>query len=125
MKRREFMMAVGGAAVWPLAARAQQPAKTWRIGVLETISPDLNAKNIEALKRGLRDVGYIENQNYLLEYRSADGDSERFPAFAEELVRLGAALTATRAPPAARAAKTATESTPIVMAAIGEPLGTG
>ena len=59
MKRREFMLAVGGAAVWPLAARAQQPAKTWRIGMLETISPDLNAKNIEALKRGLRDLGYV------------------------------------------------------------------
>jgi putative tryptophan/tyrosine transport system substrate-binding protein len=125
MKRREFMLAVGGAAVWPLAARAQQPAKAWRIGMLETISPDLNAKNIEALKRGLRDLGYVENQNYVLEYRSADGDSERFPAFADELVRLGVDLIVTRGTPAARAAKSATESIPIVMAAIGEPLGTG
>jgi ABC-type uncharacterized transport system substrate-binding protein len=125
MKRREFMLAVGGAAIWPLAARAQQPAKTWRIGVLETISPDLNAKNIEALKRGLRDLGYVENQNYVLEYRSADGDAERFPAFADELVRLGVDLIVTRGTPAARAAKNATESIPIVMAAIGEPLGMG
>jgi putative ABC transport system substrate-binding protein len=125
MKRREFMLAVGGSAVWPLAARAQQPAKIWRIGVLETISPDLNAKNVEALKRGLRDLGYIENQNYVLEYRSADGYSERFPAFADELVRLGVDLIVTRGTPAARAAKSATESIPIVMAAIGEPLGTG
>jgi putative ABC transport system substrate-binding protein len=124
MKRREFL-ALGGAALWPLAARAQQPAKVWRIGMLETISPDLNEKNIEALKRGLRDLGYVENQNYVLEYRSADGDSERFPAFAEELVRLRVDLIVTRGTPAARAAKSATESIPIVMAAIGEPLGTG
>jgi putative ABC transport system substrate-binding protein len=125
MKRREFILALGGAAAWPLAARAQQPGKTWRIGVLETVSPDLNAKNIEALKRGLRDLGYVENQNYVLEYRSADGDSDRFPAFAEELVRLRVDLIVTRGTPAARAAKSATESIPIVMAAIGEPLGTG
>ena len=126
MKRREFIAGLGGAAVaWPLAARAQQPGKTWRIGVLETVSPDLNAKNIEALKRGLRELGYVENQNYLLEYRSADGDGERFPAFADELVRLRVDLIVTRGTPAARAAKSATESIPVVMAAIGEPLGTG
>jgi putative ABC transport system substrate-binding protein len=125
MKRREFMLAIGGAVAGPLIARAQPTAKTWRIGVLETISPDLNAKNIEALKRGLRDLGYVENQNYVLEYRSADGDSERFPALADELVRLRVDLIVTRGTPAARAAKSATESIPIVMAAIGEPLGMG
>jgi putative tryptophan/tyrosine transport system substrate-binding protein len=125
MRRREFMTLFGGAAASSLAARAQQPAKTWRIGMLETVSPDLNAKNIEALKRGLRDLGYVENQNYALEYRSADGDSDRFPAFADELVRLRVDLIVTRGTPAARAAKSATESIPIVMAAIGEPLGTG
>ena len=125
MKRREFIAGLGTAAAWPLGVRAQQPGKTWRIGVLETVSPDLNAKNIEALKRGLRDLGYVENQNYVLEYRSADGDSDRFPAFAEELVRLRVDLIVTRGTPAARAAKSATESIPIVMAAIGEPLGTG
>ena len=125
MRRREFILALAGAAAGPLAARAQQPGKTWRIGVLETVSPDLNAKNIEALKRGLRDLGYVENQNYVLEYRSADGDGERFPAFADELVRLRVDLIVTRGTPAARAAKSATESIPVVMAAIGEPLGTG
>ena len=125
MKRREFMLDMGGAMAAPVVARAQQPPKTWRIGVLETISPDLNAKNIEALKRVLRDLGYLENQNYVLEYRSADGDSERFPAFADELVRLRVDLIVTRGTPAARAAKSATESIPIVMAAIGEPLGMG
>jgi putative ABC transport system substrate-binding protein len=125
MRRREFILTLGAAVAWPLAARGQQPGKIWRIGVLETVSPDLNAKNIDALKRGLRDLGYVESQNYVLEYRSADGDSDRFPAFAEELVRLRVDLIVTRGTPAARAAKSATESIPIVMAAIGEPLGTG
>src|SRR4051812_9186602 len=104
MRRREFMTLFGGAAASSLGAGAQQPGKTWRIGVLETVSPDLNAKNIEALKRGLRDLGYVESQNYVLEYRSADGDGERFPAFADELVRLRVDLIVTRGTPAARAA---------------------
>ena len=81
--------------------------------------------NLDALRRGLRDLGYIESQNYVLEYRSADGDAARFPALAEELVRLGVDLIVTRGTPAARAAKEATETIPIVMAAIGEPLGMG
>ena len=74
---------------------------------------------------GLRELGYIENQNYSLEYRSADGEGGRFPALADELVRLGVDLIVTRGTPAARAAKHATETIPIVMAAIGEPLGMG
>jgi putative ABC transport system substrate-binding protein len=126
MKRREFIALVGSvAAAWPLAARAQQPAKIYRIGILETVSLASNAKNIDALRRGLRELGYVEKQNYVLEYRSADGDAGRFPALAEELVRLRADLIVTRGTPAARAAKSATESIPIVMAAIGEPLGMG
>jgi putative ABC transport system substrate-binding protein len=126
MKRREFITLAGGAAVaWPLAARAQQPAKIYRIGILETVSLASNAKNIDALRRGLRALGYVESQNYVLEYRSADGDAGRFPALAEELVRLRCDLIVTRGTPAARAAKNATESIPIVMAAIGEPLGMG
>jgi putative tryptophan/tyrosine transport system substrate-binding protein len=125
MRRREFIAGLGGAALWPLAARAQQPAKNYRIGILETVSLSSNTKNIDALRRGLRESGYVENQNYVLEYRSADGDAGRFPALAEELVRLRADLIVTRGTPAALAAKNATESIPIVMAAIGEPLGMG
>src|SRR5947209_10401353 len=125
MKRREFIALFWGAVISPLSPRAQQPAKTRRIGVLETVSPPLNMPNLDALRRGLRDLGYIESQNYVLEYRSADGDAARFPALAEELVRLGVDLIVTRGTPAARAAKDATETIPIVMAAIGEPLGMG
>ncbi|HXO70261.1 MAG TPA: ABC transporter substrate binding protein, partial [Bradyrhizobium sp.] len=111
MRRREFtLFGCAAAATWPFAARAQQPAKIWRIGLLETVSPTSNVKNIDALKRGLHDLGYVENLNYVLEYRSADGDAGRFPALADELVRLRADLIVTRGTPAARAAKSATES---------------
>jgi len=126
MRRRELITLLGGvAAAWPLAARAQQPAKILRIGILETVSSSSNVKNIDALRRGLRELGYVENQNYILEYRSADGHGERFPALAGELVRLHVDLIVTRGTPAAQAAKNATETIPIVMAAIGEPLGVG
>ena len=126
MKRREFFALAGSAMVtWPLAARAQQPARIYRIGILETVSSSLNVKNIDALRRGLRELGYVENQNYILEYRSADGDGARFPLLADELVRLHVDLIVTRGTPAAQAAKNATETIPIVMAAIGEPLGVG
>ena len=126
MKRREFFALAGSAmAAWPLAARAQQPAKIHRIGILETVSSSLNAKNLDALRRGLRELGYVESRNYILEYRSADGDAERFPALAGELVRLHVDLIVTRGTPAAQAAKNATETIPVVMAAIGEPLGIG
>jgi putative ABC transport system substrate-binding protein len=126
MKRREFIAIIGGAvASVPLAARAQQPAKIRRIGILETVSSSANVKNLDALRRGLRELGYVENQNYILEYRSADGNGERFPALVDELVRLHVDLIVTRGTPAAQAAKNATETIPIVMAAIGEPLGVG
>jgi ABC-type uncharacterized transport system substrate-binding protein len=79
--------------------------------------------NLDALRRGLRELGYVENQNLVLEYRSADGDARNLPALADDLVRLGVDLIVTRGTPAARAAKNATETIPIVMAAIGELLG--
>ena len=75
---------LGGAAAWPLAARAQDKIRV--IGILETISPALNAANFDALRRGLRDLGYTEGQNMMLEYRSAEGQAARFPALAAELV---------------------------------------
>src|SRR5260370_5814238 len=126
MKRREVSTRLGAAVVVATSSgHAQQPAKSRAIGILETVSPALNIRNLDALRRGLRELGYIENQNYVLEYRSADGDAERFPALADELVRLGVDLIVTRGTPAARAAKKATETIPIVMAAVGEPLGVG
>jgi putative ABC transport system substrate-binding protein len=128
MTRRDFITLLGGAAVsfaWPLPARAQPTAKVWRIGVLETVPAALNVANFEAFKRGLRELGYVEGRNYLIEYRSADGRGERFAGLAAELVALPVDIIVTRGTPAALAAKDATARIPVVMAAIGEPLGTG
>ena len=126
MNRRDFIKAIASSAVaWPLVARAQSTARIWRIGVLETVSASMNAANFDAFRRGLRELGYIEGQNYVIEYRSADGRAERFADLAAELVRLRVDLIVTRGTPAARAAKEATTKIPVVMAAIGEPLGVG
>jgi putative ABC transport system substrate-binding protein len=126
MRRREFIALLGGAAAaWPLTARAQPGGKLRRIGMLETVSAAANAANFDAFRRGLRELGYVEGQTVAIEYRSADGRAERFPALANELVRLPVDVIVTRGTPAALAAKQATATIPVVMAAIGEPLGIG
>jgi putative tryptophan/tyrosine transport system substrate-binding protein len=126
MRRRELITLLGGAAVaWPLAAWAQQVGKVYRIGLLETIPASQNTANLDALRKGLRALGYIEGQNLSIEYSSADGIAERFPELAAELVRLQVDLIVTRGTPAAQAAKNATATIPVVMAAIGEPLAVG
>lgn len=124
MQRREFISLLGGAAAWPLAAWAQ-PNRTYRIGILETIPLASNAANFNALRQGLQQLGYIDGRNLVLEYRSADGHADRFHALALELVRRHVDLIVTRGTPAARAAKETTTTIPVVMAAIGEPLGVG
>jgi len=123
MRRRKLLVLVSCAVVWPLWSRAQNRLRV--IGVLDTISPELNAANLDALRRGLQEFGYTERQNLRLEYRSAEGEAARFPALAVELVGLRVDLIVTRGTPAARAAKEATSTIPIVMAAIGEPLEMG
>jgi putative tryptophan/tyrosine transport system substrate-binding protein len=123
LRRRQFITLLSGAAAaWPLAARAQQSGRVWRIGVLETTSIDLNAANFEAFRQSLRDLGYIEEQNLIIEYRSAEGRGERFADLAADLLRLNVDLIVTRGTPAVLAAKGATTTTPIVMAAMGDPL---
>jgi putative tryptophan/tyrosine transport system substrate-binding protein len=124
VNRRTFIAGLGSAAVWPMLALAQQqPPKFWRIGVLETIPPELNVANLAALRRGLRELGYVEDRNYVLVYRSADGQPEQFPNLAEELVQGQVDIIITRGTPATRAARAATSTIPIVIAAIGEALG--
>ena len=121
--RRKFLATLGGAAAaWPLAAHAQQPGRVWRIGVLETTSMAMNAANFEAFRQNLRDLGYIEEQNLIIEYRSAEGRSERFADLAADLLRLNIDVIVTRGTPAVLAAKKATTTIPIVMAATGDPL---
>lgn len=123
MRRRDFISAICGTAVlWPLAAPAQEVGKVYRIGILETISATQNAANLDALRRGLRELGYVEGQNLVIEYRSAEGRAERFPDLASELVRLKVDLIVTRGTPAAQAVKDATGTIPVVMAAMGAPL---
>jgi putative tryptophan/tyrosine transport system substrate-binding protein len=122
--RRSFI-ALLGAAAWPLIARAQQPSKVYRIGLLETISAALNAANLASFRKSLRDLGYIEGQNLFIEYRSADGLAERFPSLAAQLVGLGVDLIVTRGTPATLAAKHASATIPVVMSAVAEPFGSG
>src|SRR5437773_4557411 len=121
MDRRTFIGGVAaGLLAAPLAALAQQ-AKVYRIGILEPIPAAQNAANLDALRKGLRELGYVEGRNLIIEYRSADGRAERFPELASELVRLKVDLLVTRGTPAARAAKNATETIPVVMATMGDP----
>jgi putative ABC transport system substrate-binding protein len=89
--------------------------------MLEAIPAARNAANLDALRKGLRELGYVEGQNLVIEYRSADGRAERFPDLAAELVRLKVDLIVTRGTPATRAAKNATETIPVVMATMGSP----
>lgn len=128
MRRRELIGLLGRAVTLalagPVGSRAQG-AKVYRIGVLETVPVEQNRANFDALRDGLREHGYVEGQNLQIEYRSADGHPDRFPELVADLVRLPVDLIVTRGTPAARAAKAATSTIPIVMAAIGEPLGVG
>jgi putative ABC transport system substrate-binding protein len=114
-----------GLLVAPLAVEAQPAGKVYRIGMLETRSTVLNAANIDAFRQGLLELGYKEGQNLEIVYRSSDGRDEQFPGLASELVRLQVDLLLTRGTPAALAAKSASRTIPIVMAASGDPVVTG
>ena len=122
MRRREFIAVLGATAAWPLAARAQQLNKVWRIGMLETVAAPLKAAEFEAFRSGLEGLGYVEPRDVKIEYRSADGHPDRFTTLAQELINLKVDLITTRGTPAAFAAKNATKTIPVVMVAIGEPL---
>ena len=125
-RRREFIRLLGGAVVtWPREVTAQQTGKVYRIGILETISPALNAANFDALRKALQALGYVEGQGLVFEYRSADGRNERFPDLAAELVRLKVDLIVTRSTPAVLAVKAATSTIPVIMAATANPVGDG
>lgn len=119
MDRRTFTL--GLTALLPASfVRAQD--KVWRIGMLETISPTLNASNFDAFRQRLRELGYVEGRNLTIEYRSSDGRGERFPSLASELVAMKVDLIVARGSIATKAAKAATQSIPVVMAPTAEPL---
>jgi putative ABC transport system substrate-binding protein len=122
MKRREFIGLVGGAAAWPLTADAQQMrGKIVTIGIL-AIEP---WPPIDTFRQALDDLGYIEGKNVRFEYRYAKGRNERFPELANDLVGLNVEVILTWGTDAVLAAKQATATIPIVMGAIGDPLGIG
>jgi len=114
-----------GMLVAPLAAHAQQPKNVPRIGLLITTSRAAESTNIEAFHRGLQALGYVEGQNIIMEYRYADGKLDQLPQFAAELVRLNVAVIVTTGSQPTRAAQQATQTIPIVMTVVGDPIETG
>jgi putative tryptophan/tyrosine transport system substrate-binding protein len=122
MRRRAVIALVAAAGVWPLAVRAQQAGKVYRIGILEAVPAARNSANLDALRKGLRDLGYVEGRNLIVEYRSADGLADRFPGLVSELVNLKVDLIVARGTPATMATKNATEL-PVVMATMMAPGG--
>ena len=127
LRRREFITVFGGAAVaWPLAARAQQAAPGQPIvGVLAPQSRAASARNIEAFRKGLRDLGYVEGRNITLEIRYADGLPERLPQLAAELVALKPAVIRAGSSAAMVAAHNATQTIPLVGATLEDPIALG
>jgi ABC-type uncharacterized transport system substrate-binding protein len=125
MKRRQFITLLGGAAAaWPLAARAQQPAKLPTIGYLGTVTLATESQRMAAFVQRLRELGWIEGRTIVIDYRSAEGRTERYAQIAAEFVRLKVDVIVTVGG-AVAAAKQATATIPIVFALAGDPVGSG
>jgi putative ABC transport system substrate-binding protein len=125
MRRREFLALATGALIWPSKLVAQQSGKVPRVGYLFSFTTSEGHHLWEACRQGLRDLGYEEGRTIVLEPRWAEGDHGRLPALAAELVRLNVDVIVSVATPASLAAKAATNSIPIVIVAVGEPVETG
>ncbi len=127
MKRREFIALLGGMSVWPSCLCAERAPKVARIGLLATGALDSADQQVtlDAFRQGLRERGYVEGQNVVIEYRTADGKIERFPQLAKELVPLDLDLIVASNTPAALAAKAATTTIPIVVPVMGDPIADG
>jgi putative ABC transport system substrate-binding protein len=125
MTRRNFISLVGGAAVaWPFAARAQQPAMP-TIGYLDSRSPEAVADRLRGFRQGLKESGYIENENVAIVYRWAENQPDRLPELATDLVRRRVRLIATAGPPPTFAAKAATTTIPIIFVVGDDPVRLG
>ena len=126
MRRRDFLTVPGVAAAGaPLTAASQDPRKMPRIGFLGNSTAILEANLVGPFREGLRDLGYVDGRNIVIEYRWAEGSYERFPSLIAELLAMKVDVIVTAGTPAALAVKKATASVPLVMVAVGDPVGTG
>ena len=126
MRRRDFIGGVGSIGVaWPVATHAQQPNRLPRLCFLTFDPGSLHSTRFGAFFEGLRDLGYVHGQTITIDYLTADGHAERYSALVAECMRLGADVIATSTTPATQAAKSATQSIPILMIGLGDPVGTG
>src|SRR5215470_17020760 len=125
MKRREFIALFGGAAAWPLAARGQQPAKLPTIGYLGSGTPATQSQWVAAFVQRMHELGWMEGRTIAIEYRWAQGRSERAAEIAAEFARLKVDVIVTDGTPSVIAAKQATSVIPIVFAGAGDPVGSG
>jgi putative ABC transport system substrate-binding protein len=126
VKRRQFITLLGGAAAWPLTARAQQPmAKLPTIGFLGAATPSAWSQRVAAFVQRLRELGWTEGRTVVVEYRWAEGRSERFLEIAAEFAQLKVDVIVAAGTPAVLAAKQATSVVPIVFVGAGDPVGTG
>ncbi|MGH7486386.1 MAG: ABC transporter substrate-binding protein, partial [bacterium] len=126
LKRREFFTLLGAATAWPIAGRTQQPAgRVPRIGFLGSATAAGSAKAIDTLQMGLRELGHVEGQNIVIEFRWAEERYERLPQLVRELIATRVDLLITHGTPGTRAAKQATATIPIVMAISGDAVATG
>lgn len=127
----KFMSALGAIALLaslvasPSGVDAAQPEKLHRIGMLERTPPAANTANVAGFRQRLRELGYVEGESFVIDYRSADGHDERFPALAADLVRSKVDLIVTRGTPAALAVKGATATIPVIITGVGDPIGQG
>jgi len=124
MKRRDFIAGLGGAAAWPVLARAQQAGRPARVGILTGGAEPANPV-FEAFRQEMRRLGYVEGRTLIIEFRSAAGANDRLPELAAELVRMPVDIILTEATPASIAAKQATSTIPIVMGVVADALGPG
>ena len=126
LKRRQFIALLGGAAAaWPLSLRAQQAGKAWRIGFLTAVSREAYSRLYAGFQEGMRELGYVEGKDFVSEWRSVEGNYERFPELADELARLKVDVIVSGVTAALPALKRATTTIPIVMAYSIDPVGIG